>query len=444
MRLPSIPGFDPEAFQKYFKNTGWLMLGKILSLIVGIFIAKFLGPHDFGDLSFAVAFTAIIAAVGTLGLDSFIIREILHQPAKRDEVMGTAFWMRIGVSIFLVPASVLIYLFFRSLADQQGAELTLVITFCASALFFKAFNIIDSYFQSQVRSKFVVQVQNICLIISSLIKISFVLLKLPLVYFAFALVLDGIMLSVGLVIIYHRENLQIKAWVFNTSRAKSLLNQSWPLILSAVMVTLYMQIDILMLKYFAGSTEAGIYSAAARISEAWYFIPVAIVTSVFPAIIHARKTDIARYQKRLQNLYDLLVAISLPVALIVSLGADTFIRLVYGEQFDGAGVMLSIHIWSGIFVFLGSASGQYLLAEGFTMISFYRTAIGAIANILLNLWLIPMYGGLGASAATLIAYFIATFSILLYSKTRQQGLMVLKSLFLINMFLIVSERLKSK
>ena len=444
MRLPSIPGFDPEAFQKYFKNTGWLMLGKILSLVVGIFIAKFLGPHDFGDLSFATAFTAIIAAVGTLGLDSFIIREILDQPAKRNEVLGTAFWMRIGVSIFLVPASVLIYLFFRSLADQQGAELTLVITFCASALFFKAFNIIDSYFQSQVRSKFVVQVQNICLIISSLIKISFVLLKLPLVYFAFALVLDGLMLAIGLVIIYHRENLQIKAWVFNTSRAKSLLNQSWPLILSAVMVTLYMQIDILMLKYFAGSTETGIYSAAARISEAWYFIPVAIVTSVFPAIIHARKTDIARYQKRLQNLYDLLVAISLPVALIVSLGADTFIRLVYGEQFDGAGVMLSIHIWSGIFVFLGSASGQYLLAEGFTMISFYRTAIGAIANILLNLWLIPMYGGLGASAATLIAYFIATFSILLYSKTRQQGLMVLKSLFLINMFLIVSERLKSK
>ena len=444
MRLPSIPGFDPEAFQKYFKNTGWLMLGKILSLVVGIFIAKFLGPHDFGDLSFATAFTAIIAAVGTLGLDSFIIREILDQPAKRNEVLGTAFWMRIGVSIFLVPASVLIYLFFRSLADQQGAELTLVITFCASALFFKAFNIIDSYFQSQVRSKFVVQVQNICLIISSLIKISFVLLKLPLVYFAFALVLDGLMLAIGLVIIYHRENLQIRAWVFNTSRAKSMLSQSWPLILSAVMVTLYMQIDILMLKYFAGSTEAGIYSAAARISEAWYFIPVAIVTSVFPAIIHARKTDIARYQKRLQNLYDLLVAISLPVALIVSLGADTFIRLIYGEQFDGAGVILSIHIWSGIFVFLGSASGQYLLAEGFTMISFYRTAIGAIANILLNLWLIPMYGGLGASAATLIAYFIATFSILLYSKTRQQGLMVLKSLFLINMFLIVSERLKSK
>jgi len=444
MRIPSIPGFDPEAFQKYFKNTGWLMLGKILSLIVGIFIAKFLGPHDFGNLSFATAFTAIIAAVGTLGLDSFIIREILDQPAKRDEILGTAFWMRLVVSIILVPSSVLIYIFFRSLSEQQGTELTLVVTFCASALFFKTFNIIDSYFQSQVRSKFVVQVQNICLILSSLVKISFVLLKLPLVYFAFALVLDGLLLASGLVIIYHRENLKIGNWSFNADRARSLLSQSWPLILSAVMVTLYMQIDILMLKYFAGSTEAGIYSAAARISEAWYFIPVAIVTSVFPAIIHARRTDPARYQKRLQNLYDLLVAISLPVALIVSLGADTFIQLLYGDKFIGAGTMLSIHIWSGIFVFLGSASGQYLLAEGFTMISFYRTAIGAIANILLNLWLIPLYGGLGASAATLIAYFVTTFSILFFSKTRLQGIMVLRSLFLINILSIVSGRLKGK
>ncbi len=444
MKIPSIPGFDPEAFQKYFKNTGWLMFGKVLSLVVGIFIAKFLGPHDFGDLNFAMAFAAIIAAVGTLGLDSFIIREILEHPGKRDEILGTAFWMRLGVSIFLVPASVLIYIFFRSVAEQQGTELTLLVTFCASALFFKAFNIIDSYFQSQVRSKFVVQVQNICLIMSSVIKVSFVLLKLPLVYFAFALVLDGLMLAIGLVIIYHRENLHIRNWVINPARAKSLLSKSWPLILSAVMVTLYMQIDILMLKYFAGSTEAGIYSAAARISEAWYFIPVAIVTSVFPAIIHARKTDHARYQKRLQNLYDLLVIISLPVALIVSLGADTFIHMLYGDNFDGAGIMLSVHIWSGIFVFLGSASGQYLLAEGFTMISFYRTATGATVNILLNLWLIPLYGGLGASIATLIAYFVTTFSILFYSKTRSQGLMILKSLFFINIFSVLSGNLKNK
>ncbi len=407
------------------------MSGKILSMLVGFIIARFLGPDAFGDLSFATALTAIVAAIGTLGLESFIIREILHEPEKKDEILGTSFWLRIAVNLLIIPASVLIYLFFHKHSEQPGDSLTLIIALCASASFFKAFNIIDSYFQSQVRSKYVVQVQNICLVLSSAIKIYFVVLKLPLVYFAFALVLDGLLLAIGLIIIYHYQNQHLRAWKFNADRAKSLLSQSWPLILTAVMISLYMQIDAVMLKSL-GSTQVGIYASAARISEAWYFIPTAIISSVFPAIIHARKTDINRYQKRLQNLYDLLVIISLPVALSISFSADYIIQIIYGSDYQGAGIMLSVHIWSGIFVFLGSASSQYLLSEGYTMISFYRTALGAVVNILLNIWLIPLYGGLGASIATLVAYFIATFSILLISRTRQQALMMLKSLLLIS------------
>lgn len=414
------------------------MSGKVLSMVVGFIIARFLGPGDFGELSFANAFTAIIVAIGTLGLDSFIIREILHDPDKRDEILGTSFWMRVVVSLILIPAAVLTYLVSRSFSASPGDDLTLIIALCASASFFKAFNIIDSYFQSEVRSKYVVLVQNICLVLSSCIKVCFVILELPVVYFALALVIDGLLLAIGLVIIYHNEQLHIRQWKFNADRAKSLLSQSWPLILTAVMISLYMQIDAVMLKT-VGSTQVGIYSAAARISEAWYFIPMAIVTSVFPAMIHARKTDLPRYHKRLQNLYDLLVLISLPVALVISFSANPIIHLIYGPEYEGAGIMLAVHIWSGVFVFMGSASSQYLLAEGYTMISFYRTAAGALVNILLNIWLIPLYGGLGASIATLIAYFVATFSILVLARTRQQGFMMLKSLFLISIVQKLSE-----
>lgn len=414
------------------------MFGKVLSMIAGFIIARFLGPGDYGELSFANAFTAIIIAIGTLGLDSFIIREILHEPEKRDEILGTSFWMRVAVSTILIPASVLLYLLLRSFSERPGDELTLIIALCASASIFKTFNIIDSYFQSQVRSKYVVQVQNVCLVLSSCIKVGFVWLKLPVVYFALALVLDGFMLATGLVIIYHNEKLHIRNWKFNTARARSLLSQSWPLILTAVMISLYMQIDTVMLKR-TGSMQVGIYSAAARVSEAWYFIPTAIITSVFPAMIHARKTDLPRYHKRLQNLYDLLVLISVPVALIISFSAGPIIHILYGAEYEDAGVMLSVHIWSGVFVFMGSASSQYLLAEGYTMISFYRTAAGALVNILLNIWLIPLYGGLGASVATLIAYFVATFSILVLTRTRKQGIMMLKSLFLISIIGKLSE-----
>jgi O-antigen/teichoic acid export membrane protein len=439
MKLPGIKGFDEEAFNKYVKNTGWLMFGKILSMVLGFIIAGYLGASSFGDLSFASAFTMIMAAVAALGLDSFIIREIINEPAKKEEILGTALVMRLLVSLLLIPVTVGVYLLFHHFADHPGNSLTWVIVILSLAYFFKSFNVIDSYFQSQVASKYVVKVQNVCVMLSVIVKLLLVWFHLPVIWFAAALSFDSLSLAAGLIYMYHKRGFSILKWTFSRSRAVMLLKQSFPLILSAVMISIYMKIDAVMLKG-VGSVEVGIYSVAANISEAWYFIPVAIVTSVFPAIIHARKTDLERYTKRLKNLYDLLVFISLPVAVLISFLGTDIIRLIYKDAYDGAGPMLSIHIWSGIFVFLGSASSQYLLAEGYTMISFQRTAFGAIANVLLNLWLIPVYGGIGASVATLIACFISTFYLLFIPKTRQQGVMMLKSLFLFTAFQKIFKR----
>jgi O-antigen/teichoic acid export membrane protein len=439
MKLPGLKGFDEAAVSKYFKNTGWLLFGKILSMVVNFMIIRYLGATSFGDLSFADAFTMIVAAVGALGLDSFIIREIINEPLKRDEILGTSLYMRLGINFLLIPATVGVYLLFHQYADKPGTPLTWIIFILAFASFFKSFNVIDSYFQSQVSSKYVVQVQNVCVVLSAIVKIFLVVFQLPLIYFALALAFDSFILALGLVYMYHKRGFLMLNWTFNRSRAENLLKKSFPLILSAVMVSIYMRIDQVMLKE-VGSKEVGIYSAAAKISEAWFFIPVAIVTSVFPAIVHARKTDLERYNTRLKNLYDLLVLISLPVAIFISFFANDIIYFIFTNKFEGAGPMLSIHIWSGIFVFLGSASSQYLLAEGYTMIAFQRTALGAVINILLNLWLIPLHGGLGASVATLIAYFASAFYILLIPKTRDQGIMMLKSLFLVTVFQKIFKR----
>lgn len=416
------------------------MFGKILSMVIGFVIAIYLRPSSFGELSFADAFTTIIAAVGALGLDTFIIREIINEPHQKDEILGTSLFMRLGVTAFLIPVTVGIYLLFHHYSEKPGDPLTWVILILSFAAFFKSFNVIDSYFQSQVASKYVVKVQNVCVVLSAVVKVLLVVFKMPLIYFAASLTFDSASLAVGLIYMYHQRGQSLFTWTFSHTRAVKLLKQSFPLILSAVMVSIYMKIDQVMLKSYS-STEVGIYSAAAKISEAWYFIPVAIVTSVFPAIIHARKTDLERYTKRLKNLYDLLIFISLPVALAVTFLGPAIIQFLYRNTYDGAGQMLSIHIWSGVFVFLGSASSQYLLAEGFTIISFQRTALGAMVNILLNLWLIPEYGGVGASIATLIACASSAFYLLFIPKTRQQGIMMLKSLFLFTVFQKIFKRL---
>lgn len=439
MKIPAIKGFDEEAFQKYVKNTGWLMFGKVLSMLISVLVARHLKPDLFGDLNFAQAMTFIVAAIGTLGLDTFIIREIINEPSKKDEILGTSLLLRIGINSILLPLSVLTYITFHHFSKQPGNSLTWIIFFFAAASFFKSFNIIDAYFQSQVQSKYVVHVQNIQIIFTTAFKGLLVWLNADLIWFAVAITLDAVFLAAGLVIMYHRQGFKLRTWTFSIERAKMLIKQSYPLMFSAVMVSIYMKIDQVMLKT-AGSEAVGIYSAASTISEAWLFIPIAIVTSVFPAIINARKTDLERYHKRIINLYDLLVYISLPTAIFISFFGNDIIHLLYGNKFEGAGQMLSIHIWSGIFVFLGSASSQYLLAEGYNGLALQRTIAGAVVNILLNLWLIPLYGGIGTSIATLIAYFVSTFYILLIPKTRQQGILMLKSLFLIHLFQKITTR----
>ena len=202
---------------------------------------------------------------------------------------------------------------------------------------------------------------------------------------------------------------------------------------SAILVSIYMNIDKLMIEYYKGSGELGIYANAVQFAEAWYFIPVAVAASVFPAIMNARRDNFQRYEKRMQNLYDLMVWISMVLAIFITFTAPYLFRIFKPEFYSGAHV-LSIHIWAGIFVFLGTASTQFLIAEGYTKLSMLRTAMGAVINIILNVFWIPKYGIAGAAMATLVAYACSTFWILLIPKTRHQGIMMLKSLLLITLY----------
>lgn len=435
MRLPSIKGFDEEAFNKYVKNTGWLMLARVGSLVikilVGFAITNYLGKDLNGILNYPTAFTTFFVAAAALGLDGFITRELLRKPEHRDQLLGTAFFLKLIGGIAILPLIYLAYLLWNNLSEIE-TPLTYILIVGLTGIT-QAFYITDSYFQSKVQAKYVMRIQVFGNILSALIKLVFIFLKLNIEWFVFALLLDTIILACGYVYFYQIKADSVFKWVFNSTLAKYLIKNSWPLALSAVLVSIYMKIDQLMVENYLGTGSLGIYSTVVQLSESWYFIPVAIVTSVFPAIMNAKRDDSERYKKRLQNMYDLMVWISLSVAIFMTFASPFIYRLVYKPEFwDGAHV-LTIHVWAGIFVFLGSASGQYLIAEGYTKLSMLRTGMGALVNIVLNIIWIPKYGIMGAALATLIAYFTATFFILLVPKTRPQGIMMLKSLFLISL-----------
>ena len=421
-------------FKKYFANTSWLMGHRVLSLIValfvGVYVARYLGPERFGLLSYAGSFVGLFTALATLGLDGIVVRELVKTPERRNELIGTAFWLKAGGAILMWACIAAAIPFTHN--DVQTNILTIIIAF---AVIFQAFNVIDLNYQAEVKSKYVVYARLVQLVVSSITKLIFIWISAPLVWFACVFLLDAVVLAIGLTAVYleNTGTVWYRKWRWQT--AKELLKDSWPLILSGMVISIYMKIDQVMIKEMLGAEQVGHYAAAVRLSEAWYFVPMAIMSSVFPAIINAKKQSEELYYQRLQKLYDLMVWLAVAIALPTTFLAPWVIRVLYGEPFLPAAGVLSIHIWAGVFVFLGVASGKWLLTENLQVFSTINTTIGAIVNIALNYILIKNMGINGAAISTLISYFIAAYLCLsFFDKTRINFVNLTKSLYLIRNF----------
>jgi O-antigen/teichoic acid export membrane protein len=262
------------------------------------------------------------------------------------------------------------------------------------------------------------------------LKLIFVFTQAPLIAFVLMMAMDFLLASVFLIYFYTKKTkISLKQWKVRLDVMKSLLKDGWPLILSGFAIMIYMKIDQVMIGSMIGEAQLGIYSAAVKISEAWYAIPTIISISVFPAMIYARKVDKSLYLKRIQVLYDGFLWFTLTVSLIVNVISPFIIHLLYGVEYAAAAAILSIHIWSGIFVFWGVVNGRYVIAENLTKLLLYITLSGAVINVLLNIWVIPVFGPIGAAFTTLISQLLScTILLALFPQTRILFKMQLKAL----------------
>ena len=399
--MKAVSDIHSSGFRRYFANTSWLMgyrvANMLVALFVGVYVARYLGPDQFGLLSYAGSFVGLFVALATLGLDGIMVRELVKAPECRDELLGTAFWLKAGGAALMWFCIATAIPFANN--DVQANILIAIIAF---AVIFQAFNVIDFNYQAEVNSKFVVYAHLVQLVISSITKLILVWISASLVWFACVFLLDAMVHSVGLTAMYLKNTGKIWYWKWRWETAKQLIKDSWPLILSGMVISIYMKIDQVMINEMLGTEQVGYYAAAVRLSEAWYFVPMAITSSVFPAIINAKKQSEELYYKRLQRLYVLMVWLAVAIAVPTTFLATWVIKILYGEAFFPAAGVLSVHIWAGVFVFLGVASGKWYIAENYIKKNFYRTFLGMLVNVILNFVLIPQYGILGAAVATLL------------------------------------------
>jgi PST family polysaccharide transporter len=413
-------------------NIGWLVIDKGINLVVGLLIgawvARFLGPVDFGKFNYAVAFVALFASVLPLGLNIIAVRNIVREPAMTHDILGTTLILQLVASLVMCGLSIAtVFLFFPG--DDLLPSLVIIVTL---GVIFQVFgNPIGYWFQIQLQSKYAVWASNTALILASLAKIILILRQAPLTAFAWAATGQGIIFTIGLFVFYTSSGQHVKKWKFNLEQAKNLMKDSWPLIISGLAIMIYMKSDQIMLGNMAGAEAIGVYSVAVRLSELWYFIPMALAASFFPAIVRSRETKSQQvFHERTQLFFDIIAGAAYLIVIPLTFIANWLVLTLYGAEYVAAGHILKIHIWSFLFVSLGVAQNQWLMAENMTKFSMVTTFVGAVVNVGLNFLLIPRYAGIGAAWSTFIAYAISGyFGALFYVQVRpvfkQQSLSLL-------------------
>jgi O-antigen/teichoic acid export membrane protein len=411
--------FTNESFLNYLKSTSWLLTEKILRLSIGLYVSiwvtRYLGPENFGIYAYSVTFVGLLSFIASLGLDGILVKWLVKDEDKSNEILGTSLILK------LLGAALSIIIILIAVNQTSSNDLTkyLVLIISLSTLF-QTFNVVELYFQSKVMGKYIAYSNIISLLICNILKVILIYKNASLEFFAYVFLFEAFLISLCFVIYFlYLSPIRLRDLKFKRELAFNLLKDSWPMILSGLVISLYMKIDQIMIKEILGAEFVGYYAAAVRLSEAWYFVPLIVATSIFPAIIRSKENNNNVYKQRIGQLNDFMFYIGLSIALPMTFLSNFLVKILYGEEFIPSGDILMIHIWAGIFVCIGISSSKWLVAEGLQVFYTVNTAIGAILNIILNYVLINKYGIAGAAWATLITQFCASYLALsFWKKTR--------------------------
>ncbi|MES3002261.1 MAG: flippase [Pseudomonadota bacterium] len=415
------------------RNVAWLSIDQLLrmgvGLAVGVWMARYLGPEQFGSLAYAIAFVGVFAAVGTLGLQPVVVRELVRDRSAAGAILASAFALQLSAGVL----ALLLALLANAWLGSDDALMRTSVILLSLALPFRASDTVRYWFESQVESRYVVWVENGVFLLVSAARVGLILLEASLIAFVVAAMVETILVGSGLLIAYTMRAGPPSWRSVGRLRMRSLLQGSWPFLLAGLSVTLYMRMDVVMLKQMANSYEVGVYSVAVRITELLYVLPTIFVASASPAIIESHQASRPMYLARMRQLYAAGFWFAAAVSLALVIFAQPVIDITFGRNYSDAAAVLAIYVWGSIAVVHGIISSQHLLVENLPRISLYRTLIGLGCNFALNTWLIPLYGARGAAAATVVSYFVATYALLLFGATRTHAMFMIASCFRIRM-----------
>jgi len=409
------------------KNAGWLIgeqiFQMVLTFVIGVISARYLGPANYGSLNYTASFIAFFNSICTLGMDGVVIKKMIDKPDKEGEYLGGCLMLRLFSSMLSMVSVVMLVW-----ALNPNDPIKILLAGIQSVrMLFEAMYVLNTWFQRYLKAKYVSLAKMIAAILVAVYKIILLATLKSVVWFAFSSVLSYMINALVVYAFYRRESTQKLKPAF--SKGWEVLGESYHFILSGIMTSIYGQMDKIMVGKMLGDSEVAYYTLALTIASMWVFVPTAIINSFRPSILEAKQAGNEKeYTHRLLKMYSIIIWTCLSVAVIGVFLIRPAIYILYGEAYLPAVDSFRIVIWCEIFSMIGVARGVWIVSENKNKYVKYYLAIGAVFNLVMNMVLIPVIGTLGAAVATLLTQIITSMiAPLFFKETRIHTSLVLKA-----------------
>ena len=415
--------------KKLIKNIGWEVCGSIarllISLVVSILTARYLGPANYGLINYVSSFCGFFSAFCTLGINAILVKELLDRKEEQGTVLGTTVAMRMTSSILCMIANCVLIA-----VVNPGEKLLLKLAVIHSfSMLFSVFDSIRFWFQARLETRIPVIASTIGYIVLAVYRIFLLATGKSVEWFALATTLDYAIVALVLMLSYRRFN-GLKFRVSATV-GKDIFSRSRHFILAGLMVSLYAQMDKVMLKSMVDAVSVGIYSTANSVNGMWTFVVAALIDAASPIVYQSYNKGREIFKKQLKMLYAGVIFVCVLAGVFICMLAKPIISILYGEAYYSSIPVLRILVWSSIFSYLGVAKNIWVVSEKKNHYLVWFTAIGVGGNLILNSVLIPLFGATGAAVATVITQFISSVLVqLVFPQTRENVIWMMEAFLL--------------
>jgi len=377
----------------------WLLADRGMRLaggfVVGLWLARYLGPADFGLLSVATAGTYFGVIATQMGVDGLVQRELVRRPADAGTILGTMTALGLGVA---ASSWLIIALIAETMVHDP--VMRTVVLWLGFLVLPQALVGWEYLFQARSDLRPVVIGQNGCFAVCLCLRAMLIMRHAPVTAFALVAVLERLGGSV-VVLCWGARRHPYGRLRFDGALARSALAEAWPVWISMLLTTGYLKIDQILIVRWTGEAATGTYAAATRLSELWWSVSTIVATAVLPDLVRASRESEQAYWSMMRKYMDASAALSVTAAAAMTALAPFLVRVFYGARYANAAGVLTIQFWSAVFIFLAVARGRHLVTSGRRLVELWFSLGGMILNLAANAVLIPQFGALGAAWAGL-------------------------------------------